>query len=47
MSTDYVMEIFTSVNITRVPMVPNYVAGVINLRGQIVPIVDFRLLLGR
>ena len=47
MSTDYVMEIFTSVNITRVPMVPDYVAGVINLRGQIVPIVDFRLLLGR
>ena len=47
MSTDYVMEIFTSVDITKVPMVPEYVSGVINLRGQIVPIVDFRLLLGR
>ncbi len=47
LSTDYVMEIFTSVNITRVPMVPDYIAGVINLRGAIVPIVDFRLLLGR
>ena len=47
MSTDYVMEIFTSVDITKVPMMPEYVSGVINLRGQIVPIVDFRLLLGR
>ena len=47
MSTDYVMEIFTSVDITKVPMVPEFVSGVINLRGQIVPIVDFRLLLGR
>ena len=47
MSTDFVMEIFTSVDITRVPMMPEYVSGVINLRGQIVPIVDFRLLLGR
>ena len=25
MSTDYVMEIFTSVDITKVPMVPEYV----------------------
>ena len=47
LSTDFVMEIFTSVDITRVPMVPEYIAGVINLRGAIVPIIDFRLLLGR
>ena len=47
MSTDYVMEIFTSVDITTVPLMPEYISGVINLRGQIVPIVDFRLLLGR
>ena len=47
MSTDYVMEIFTSVDITAVPLMPEYISGVINLRGQIVPIVDFRLLLGR
>ena len=47
MSTDFVSEIFTSVNITRVPMVPEYISGVINLRGAIVPIIDFRLLLGR
>ena len=47
MSTDFVNEIFTSVDITRVPMVPEYIAGVINLRGAVVPIIDFRLLLGR
>jgi len=47
MSTDVVKEIFTHVDVTRVPMVPNYIAGVINLRGAVVPIIDFRLLLGR
>ena len=47
MSTDFVNEILNNVAITHVPMVPEYIAGVINLRGQIVPIVDFRLLLGR
>ena len=47
LSTDFVMEIFTSVDITAVPLMPEYISGVINLRGQIVPIVDFRLLLGR
>ena len=47
MSTEYVNEIFTSVDITKVPMVPDYIAGVINLRGAVVPIIDFRLLLGR
>ncbi len=47
MSTDVVKEIFTHVDVTHVPMVPNYVAGVINLRGAVVPIIDFRLLLGR
>lgn len=47
MSTDVVMEIFTHVDVTRIPMVPDYIAGVINLRGAVVPIIDFRLLLGR
>ena len=46
-NTNYVDEILTNVVVTAVPMVPEYIAGVINLRGQIVPIVDFRLLLGR
>ncbi len=47
MSTDVVMEIFTHVDVTRIPMVPDYIAGVINLRGAVVPIIDFRLMLGR
>ena len=46
-NTEYVDEILTDVTATQVPMVPEYISGVINLRGQIVPIVDFRLLLGR
>lgn len=47
LSTAYVIEILNNVSITQIPMVPDYIAGVINLRGAIVPIVDFRLLLGR
>ena len=46
-NTEFVNEILTNVAITGVPMVPGYISGVINLRGGIVPIVDFRLLLGR
>ena len=34
-------------DINYLPRVPNYVRGVINLRGQIVPIVDIRLRLGK
>jgi purine-binding chemotaxis protein CheW len=33
-------------DITRVPTAPEYVLGVINLRGDIVPVVDFRKKLG-
>lgn len=32
--------------ITRVPYTPNYVKGVVNLRGIIVPVVDLRLRFG-
>lgn len=35
---------FTSVN--RVPRTPEYLRGVINLRGNIVPVIDLRLKLG-
>jgi len=37
-----VQEINRMVEITRVPQAPNYVEGVINLRGKVVPIVDLR-----
>ena len=42
-----VIEIITNHTITKLPLVPDYVPGIINLRGQIIPIVDIRLLLGK
>ncbi len=44
---DYVNEILTEFSITKIPLTPPYVMGVINLRGLVPPIIDFRLLLGR
>jgi len=44
---DIVKDIITDYAITYVPQVPNYVKGVINLRGQIIPMVDIRLRLGK
>lgn len=41
-----VREIDRPLPVTRVPRVPSYVEGVINLRGQLVPIVDLRARLG-
>ncbi len=38
----YVSEIITNHHITILPMVPSYVKGIINLRGQIIPILDIR-----
>ncbi len=37
-----VQEIIRTVNITRVPKAPEFVEGVINLRGKIVPVIDLR-----
>ena len=44
---DYVNEIIMNNSITRLPKVPPYIRGVINLRGQIFPIMDIRLRMGR
>lgn len=38
-----VREIIALMDITSVPQVPGYVAGVINLRGKVIPVVDLRL----
>jgi purine-binding chemotaxis protein CheW len=38
-----VREIMGIQNVTAVPQTPNYVRGVINLRGRIIPVVDLRL----
>ncbi len=37
-----VQEIIRTVEITRVPKSPDFVEGVINLRGKIVPVIDLR-----
>ncbi|MCL5268226.1 MAG: chemotaxis protein CheW [Bacteroidetes bacterium] len=37
-----VQEIIRTVEITRVPKSPEFVEGVINLRGKIVPVIDLR-----
>ena len=44
---EQVETIITDHTITRLPRVPNYVRGIINLRGQIIPIIDIRLRLGK
>lgn len=38
-----IKEIIDYGNIARVPMMPNFIAGVINLRGSVVPVVDLAL----
>ena len=38
-----VHEIIGIMNVTRVPKTPDFVRGVINLRGKVIPIVDLRL----
>lgn len=46
-SADYVMEIITNYAITHLPMVPSYISGIINLRGQIISIIDVRRRMGK
>jgi purine-binding chemotaxis protein CheW len=41
-----VNEIFAFVPLTRVPRAPGFIAGVMNLRGTVVPVVDLRVKLG-
>ncbi len=41
-----VREIIGHMDITAVPQTPDYVKGVINLRGQVIPVVDIRSLFG-
>ena len=36
----HIREIIEFGNLTQVPMVPNFIAGVINLRGSVVPVID-------
>ena len=41
-SIDFVQEILKPRNITVIPHTPAWLAGVVNLRGRIVPVVDLR-----
>ena len=43
----YVMDILDTYELTYLPMVPYYVRGVFNLRGQIIPAMDMRLRLDK
>ncbi len=42
-----IQDIITSFSVTLLPMAPYFVKGVMNLRGQITPLVDIRLLMGK
>ncbi|HEB11607.1 MAG TPA: chemotaxis protein CheW [Spirochaetales bacterium] len=41
-----VQEILEVPDITRVPKMPDYMCGIINVRGSVVPVVDLRLRFG-
>ncbi len=41
-----VREVLDIIQITKVPQMPDFMCGVINLRGRVVPIVDLRLKFG-
>jgi purine-binding chemotaxis protein CheW len=41
-----VREIIGLMDITRVPKTKDYIRGVINLRGKVIPVVDLRLIFG-
>ena len=46
-STRYIIEIINGHSITTLPLVPHYVKGIINLRGQVLPVVDLQLRMGK
>ncbi len=47
MSIDSVKEIIPYANVTSVPLMPDFVIGVLNLRGDVVPIIDLSLRFGK
>ena len=46
-STKHVIEIINNHSITKLPLMPPYIRGIINLRGQILPVVDIQLRMGK
>ena len=43
---EYVVEILNNQIITYLPMLPDFIRGIINMRGQMIPILDIRSRLG-
>ncbi len=43
----YITEIIGVSHITKVPHVPNYIKGIINVRSKVVPIIDIRIRFGK
>jgi purine-binding chemotaxis protein CheW len=46
MQVQNVREILGVLEITQVPQMPNFIKGVINLRGKVIPVIDLRLKFG-
>ena len=46
LEVSYVREILELTTVTKVPKTPDYMTGVINLRGSVVPVLDLRLKFG-
>lgn len=46
-STEYVREIIEYRTVTAVPLMPDFVRGVYNLRGEVVPVIDLAVRFGK
>lgn len=44
---EYVVEILSAYTITYLPLMPDYVPGIFNMRGHIIPVMDIRLRLDK
>lgn len=44
---DYVVEILNNQLVTYLPLMPDYVVGIFNMRGQIIPVMDIRARMGK
>ena len=43
LSSKYIIEIIEILPITKVPFLPKYMKGIINLRSNIIPVMDARI----
>ena len=45
-NVNFVHNIIEYTSITKMPHMPSYMPGVIDLRGQVLPVIDFRIRFG-